>query len=71
MWFPDAEADVATEPQVSLLWTHLIVLAKYDTPHKNCALFRNRITNKITGYPQTLAFTIVAANVTDSEQKDR
>jgi len=47
------------------------VLAKCDTPYKNCALFRNRITNKITGYAQTLTFTIVTVNVTDSEQNGR
>jgi hypothetical protein len=36
------------------------VLIKCDESHKNGASFRNKITNKIAGYRQTLAFTIVA-----------
>jgi hypothetical protein len=43
------------------------VLIKCDASHKNWASFRNKITNKIAGYPQTLAFTIVATNI-DSKQ---
>jgi hypothetical protein len=65
IWFLYTILEATAENQVSLwwssLWTRHIVLIKCDASHKKIGTsFRNKITNRIAGYEQTLAFTIAA-----------